>query len=306
MIIKASQASDVPSSEITSESDYLNRRRFLGASAAGAVVLFGRAAPLGARPQELEPTPEDLATGYNNFYEFGLDKSDPARHAHALRTRPWTIKVDGLCNKPADYQLEDFVQPSAVEDRTYRFRCVEAWSMVVPWRGFPLADVIKRAEPAASAKYVAFETLWDPEQMPERRWRPRIGWPYREGLRLDEAMHPLALLATGMYGKALPNQNGAPLRLIVPWKYGFKSIKSIVRMTFTETEPPTTWATQTPNEYGFYANVNPDVSHPRWSQARERPLGKGILARRVPTRFLNGYEEEVGSLYEDMDLKKFF
>ena len=310
MIVKTRGASDVPSSEITSETDYLNRRSFLGASAAGAAALFGAGAvPLGASPagpwrQELEPTREDLVTSYNNFYEFGLDKKDPSRNAHTLRTHPWTVKVDGLCSNPADYQLEDFVRPSVVEDRVYRFRCVEAWSMVVPWRGFPLADVIRRAEPLASAKYVAFETLWDPEQMPERRWKPRIGWPYREGLRLDEAMHPLALLATGMYGKTLPNQNGAPLRLVVPWKYGFKSIKSIVRITFTEAEPPTTWATQTPSEYGFYSNVNPDVSHPRWSQARERPLGRRF--GRVPTLFLNGYEEEVGHLYEGMDLAKFF
>ena len=330
MIIKASRASRVPSSEITSESDYLNRRTFLGATAAaGAAALFGNApAPIGASapplndgiapfgadatppwPQELqefEPTPEKDATSYNNFYEFGTGKKDPARNAHTLRTHPWTVKVDGLCANPANYQLEDFVKPSVVEDRVYRFRCVEAWSMVVPWRGFPLADVIKRAEPLASAKYVAFETLWDPEQMPERRWKPRIGWPYREGLRLDEATHPLTLLVTGMYGKTLPNQNGAPLRLIVPWKYGFKSIKSIVRMTFTEEEPPTTWATQTPSEYGFYSNVNPDVSHPRWSQARERRLGQGLFARRVPTLFLNGYADDVGHLYEGMDLAKFF
>ncbi len=336
MIIKTSRTSQVPSSEITSESDYVDRRKFLGAGAVGAAFLFGPAGAVArrldgvatppasstdglgradgstaraglegprARRQDLEPTPERLATRYNNFYEFGTGKEDPARNAHSLRTSPWTVKVDGLCNKPAEYQLEDFVKPSVVEDRVYRFRCVEAWSMVVPWRGFPLADVIKRAEPTGDAKYVAFETLWDPEQMPERRWRPRIGWPYREGLRMDEAMHPLAFLATGMYGKTLPNQNGAPIRLVVPWKYGFKSIKSIVRITFTETEPPTTWATQTPGEYGFYSNVNPDVSHPRWSQARERPLGK---FRRVPTQFLNGYADEVGHLYEGMDLKRFF
>ena len=335
MIIKTRRTSQVPSSEITPEPDYVDRRKFLGAGAVGAAFLFGGATgvarpsdmaalsarhaadgraglasmprhaapPVSAWRQDLEPTPEKLATRYNNFYEFGTGKEDPARNAHSLRTSPWTVKVDGLCNKPADYQLEDFVKPSTIEDRVYRFRCVEAWSMVVPWRGFPLADVIERAEPTGDAKYVAFETLWDPEQMPERRWRPRIGWPYREGLRLDEAMHPLAFLATGMYGKTLPNQNGAPIRLVVPWKYGFKSIKSIVRITFTESEPPTTWATQTPGEYGFYSNVNPDVSHPRWSQARERPLGK---FRRVPTLFLNGYADEVGHLYDGMDLKKFF
>ena len=324
MIIKVRKKSHVPSSEITPESDYLNRRGFLAsaaavlgttaaagsAAAAGTAGLFQRAAAegasaraSGAAPQELEPTPEKLITSYNNFYEFGLDKEDPARRAHGLVTSPWTIKVDGLCANPAEYQLEDFVSPSAVEDRVYRFRCVEGWSMVVPWRGFPLADVIRRAEPAGDAKYVAFETLWDPDQMPERRWRPRIGWPYREGLRMDEAMHPLTLLATGLYEQDLPNQNGAPIRLVVPWKYGFKSIKSIVRMTFVAEEPPTTWATQTPSEYGFYSNVNPDVPHPRWSQSRERPLGK---FRRVPTLFLNGYADEVASLYEGMDLKKYF
>ena len=323
MIIKIKKNSDVPSSEITSESHYLDRRSlldrrgFIGASAAaigasaaaigasaGAAALLGREAV--AQEQEPEPTPEKLITSYNNYYEFGLAKEDPAKNAHALVTEPWSVVVDGLCGNPAEYQLEDFISPSAIEDRVYRFRCVEAWSMVVPWRGFPLADVILRAEPAGDAQYVAFETLWDPEQMPQARWRnwePRIGWPYREGLRLDEAMHPLAFLATGLYGKDLPNQNGAPLRLVVPWKYGFKSIKSIVRMTFTAEEPPTTWATQAPNEYGFYSNVNPDVPHPRWSQARERPLGK---FRRVPTRFLNGYADEVGPLYEGMDLKKHY
>ncbi len=322
MIIKIKKSSDVPSSEVTSESEYLNRRSFLAASAtaigatAGAAALLGRAAsPLsaaGSTPasasavQELEPTAEKLITSYNNFYEFGLAKEDPAKHAHALVTEPWSVVVDGLCNNPAEYQLEEFVSPSTIEDRVYRFRCVEAWSMVVPWQGFPLADVIKRADPTGDAEYVAFETLWDPDQMPQGRWRnwePRIGWPYREGLRLDEAMHPLAFLATGLYGKDMPNQNGAPLRLVVPWKYGFKSIKSIVRMTFTAEEPPTTWATQASNEYGFYSNVNPDVSHPRWSQARERPLGS---FRRVPTRFLNGYADEVAHLYEGMDLKKHY
>jgi len=323
MIIKIRKKNDIPSSEITSESHYVNRRSFLGASvaaigatAAGSVLLghgpasaaVGNLAAgrLGSGTgQELEPTPENLVTTYNNFYEFGVSKEDPAKNAHTLVTRPWTVQVDGLCNSPAEYQLEDFLQPAAVEDRVYRFRCVEGWSMVVPWRGIPLARVIERAEPTSAAKYVAFETLWDEEQMPQGlfAWKPRIGWPYREGLRLDEAMHPLAFLATGIYGKDLPNQNGAPLRLVVPWKYGFKSIKSIVRITFTDEEPPTTWATQTPDEYGFYSNVNPDVPHPRWSQARERPLGK---LRRVRTLFLNGYADEVGHLYEGMDLAKYF
>ena len=323
MIIRIRKNSDIPSSEITPESAYINRRKFLGASAGiGAAAFLARgaaAAQSGApahapptpfpTPQDEEPNTFEEITSYNNFYEFGLDKKDPSKYAPSrLVTEPWTVKVDGLCNNPADYQLEDFISPSTIEDRTYRLRCVEAWSMVVPWRGFPLADVINRAEPTAAAKYVAFETLWDPEQMPERRWRPVIDWPYREGLRLDEALHPLTLMVTGLYGKDLPNQNGAPLRLIVPWKYGFKSIKSIVRMTFTDEEPPTTWATQSPREYGFYSNVNPDVSHPRWSQATEKRIDGSKLfgSRRIDTRFLNGYADEVAHMYEGMDLKKHF
>ena len=311
MIIRTRKNSDIPSSEITPESVYINRRKFLGASAGiGAAAFLSRdaaASPL-STPQDDEPNTWEEITTHNNFYEFGLDKKDPSRNAHTLVTRPWTVKVDGLCNKPGDYRLEDFIKPSTIEDRVYRFRCVEAWSMVIPWRGFPLADVINRAEPDPSAKYVAFATLWDPDQMPERRWKPRIGWPYREGLRLDEAMHPLSLLVNGLYGKELPNQNGAPLRVIVPWKYGFKSIKSIVRMTFTEEEPPTTWATQTPGEYGFYSNVNPGVSHPRWSQATEKRIdgSKFFGYRRIDTHFLNGYADEVAHLYEGMDLQKYF
>ena len=317
MIIRIKKNSDIPSSEITPESAYINRRKFLGASAGiGAATFLARgaaAAQSGTSPlsasQDEEPNTFEEITTYNNFYEFGLDKKDPSKYAPSrLVTEPWTVKVDGLCNNPADYHLEDFITPSTIEDRTYRLRCVEAWSMVVPWRGFPLADVIKRAEPTAAAKYVSFDTLWDPEQMPERRWRPVIDWPYREGLRMDEALHPLPLLVTGLYGKDLPNQNGAPLRLIVPWKYGFKSIKSIVRMTFTDEEPPTTWATQSPREYGFYSNVNPDVSHPRWSQATEKRIDSSKLFgyRRIDTRFLNGYADEVAHMYEGMDLKKHF
>ena len=334
MIIRIRKKSDIPSSEITPEDVYINRRKFLGATAGiGAAAFMARGAaaaetfvpgasaartagapgppslvsdPAAGR-QDLEPSSWEDITSYNNFYEFGLDKKDPARNAHTLVTRPWTIEVDGLCARPGEYQLEDFVKPSTIEDRVYRFRCVEAWSMVIPWRGFPLADVIARAEPDPSARYVAFETLWDPEQMPERRWKPRIGWPYREGLRLDEATHPLALMVTGLYGKTLPNQNGAPLRLIVPWKYGFKSIKSIVRMTFTEDEPPTTWATQNPGEYGFYSNVNPHVDHPRWSQATERVIDSSrLFTRRIETLFLNGYADEVAHIYAGMDLRKFF
>ncbi|MCY4398705.1 MAG: protein-methionine-sulfoxide reductase catalytic subunit MsrP [Gemmatimonadetes bacterium] len=321
MIIRIRNNSDIPSSEITPESAYINRRKFLGASAGiGAAAFLARgaaAAPSGAPAhaahlaarQDEEPNTFEEITSYNNFYEFGLDKKDPSKYAPSrLVTEPWTVKVDGLCNNPADYQLEDFIKPSTIEDRTYRLRCVEAWSMVVPWRGFPLADVIRRAEPTAAAKYVSFATLWDPEQMPERRWRPVIDWPYREGLRLDEALHPLSLLVTGLYGKDLPAQNGAPLRLIVPWKYGFKSIKSIVGITFTEDEPPTTWATQSPREYGFYSNVNPDVSHPRWSQATEKRIDSSKLFgyRRIDTQFLNGYADEVAHMYEGMDLQKHF
>ena len=311
MIIRTRKNSDIPSSEITPESVYINRRKFLGASAGiGAAAFLSRDAAASPRAirQEEEPNTWEEITTHNNFYEFGLDKKDPSRNAHTLVTKPWTVKVDGLCNKPGDYALEDFIKPSTIEDRVYRFRCVEAWSMVIPWRGFPLADVINRAEPDPGAKYVAFDTLWDPDQMPERRWKPRIGWPYREGLRMDEAMHPLSLLVNGLYGKELPNQNGAPLRVIVPWKYGFKSIKSIVRMTFTADEPPTTWATQSPREYGFYSNVNPNVSHPRWSQSTEKRIDGSRLfgSRRIDTLFLNGYADEVAHLYEGMDLKKYF
>ena len=312
MIIRTRKQSDIPSSEITPESAYINRRKFLGASAGIGAAAFlspdaATASPLSTR-QEEEPNTWEEITTHNNFYEFGLGKEDPSRNAHRLVTKPWTVKVDGLCNKPGDYQLEDFIKPSTIEDRVYRFRCVEAWSMIIPWRGFPLADVINRAEPQASARYVSFETLWNPDQMTERRWKPVDGWPYREGLRLDEAMHPLSLMVNGLYGKELPNQNGAPLRLIVPWKYGFKSIKSIVRMTFTEREPHTTWARQSPREYGFYSNVNPDVSHPRWSQATEKRIdgNKFFGYRRIDTLFLNGYADEVGHLYEGMDLQKYF
>ena len=312
MIIRTRNNSDIPSSEITPESAYINRRKFLGASAGIGAAAFLTRDPLAASPvstrQEEEPNTWEEITSHNNFYEFGLDKKDPSRNAHTLVTEPWTVKVDGLCNNPGAYRLEDFIKPSTIEDRVYRFRCVEAWSMVIPWRGFPLADVINRAEPEPSARYVSFETLWDPDQMPERRWKPRIGWPYQEGLRLDEALHPLSLMVTGLYGKTLPNQNGAPLRLIVPWKYGFKSIKSIVRMTFTAGEPPTTWATQSSREYGFYSNVNPDIRHPRWSQATEKRIDGSKLfgSRRIDTLFLNGYADEVAHLYEGMDLKKYF
>ncbi|MCU0619281.1 MAG: protein-methionine-sulfoxide reductase catalytic subunit MsrP [Gemmatimonadaceae bacterium] len=297
------------SSEITPEAVYLDRRTFLGvAGAIGAVAATGSAVgalagmprTAGAQPAALEPTPEELFTSYNNFYEFGTDKEDPKQYARGFKTSPWTVQVDGLCRKPAKYALEDFLKPSRVEDRVYRFRCVEAWSAVVPWRGIPLADVIRRADPLPSAKYVVFTTLYDPSRMVGQQ-RNVIEWPYLEGLRMDEAMHPLAFLATGLYGKTLPPQNGAPLRLVVPWKYGFKNIKSIVRMQFTDRQPVSTWTRTAPQEYGFYANVNPTVDHPRWSQAKERPLGKFF---RQDTLMFNGYAEQVASLYAGLDLRR--
>lgn len=310
---------DIPSSEITPESTYVNRRKFLitagvlGAGLAGAGVL--RAAtrggdlaqgqqqalgtPYGLQPNDT-PTPWEDVTGYNNFYEFGTGKEDPKANAQNFRSKPWTVKVDGLCDKPGDYQLEDFLKPSKVEDRIYRFRCVEAWSMVIPWRGIMLKDVIDRAQPRASAKFVELTTLLDPRQMPGQRF-PILEWPYVEALRLDEARHPLTMLATGVYGRDLPNQNGAPLRLVVPWKYGFKGVKSIVRIRFTETMPQSSWMKAIPSEYGFYANVNPQVDHPRWSQATERRIGE---FRRRPTLAFNGYADQVASLYSGMDLRR--
>jgi sulfoxide reductase catalytic subunit YedY len=249
-----------------------------------------------------ETTPFEAASGYNNFYEFGTDKEDPAQNAGSLRPRPWSVRVDGEVAKPGEISLEALLAPHPVEERVYRLRCVEAWSMVIPWRGIPLGALLRRLEPTSRAKYVAFETLHDPAQMPGQR-RSVLDWPYREGLRIDEAMHPLALLATGMYGRDLPNQNGAPLRLVVPWKYGFKSIKSIVRISLVEKQPPTAWNQQAPNEYGFYSNVNPAVSHPRWSQASERRIGE---LRRRPTLLFNGYAEQVAGLYAGMDLQKQF
>jgi sulfoxide reductase catalytic subunit YedY len=299
---------DVKSSEITPERDYLNRRRFLGTAAAAALTVAAAPTSLAAcaraeAAQGDEPNTWDEITTYNNFYEFGTDKSDPAENApKTLKVRPWTVVVDGLCARPGRYAFEDLVRPHRVVHRTYRFRCVEAWSMVVPWDGIPLRDVIARAQPQPSAKFVEFTTLHDPEQMPGQR-RAVLDWPYVEGLRMDEAMHPLVLLATGIYGRALPPQNGAPLRLVVPWKYGFKGIKSIVRIRFTAQQPMSTWNRSAPNEYGFYANVNPEVAHPRWSQATERRIGE--LGRRKTLPF-NGYAEEVAHLYAGMDPRKLF
>ena len=323
MLIKSKKASDVRSSEITSPSVYLDRRRFLQSAAmVGAGAAFGTiAGPALAATEKTRVklagvnktkwTQESLGekltdygsvTRYNNFYEFGTGKTDPADNSKKFMPRPWNLAVDGAVEKPGVYDLEDFLKPHQLEERVYRFRCVEAWSMVIPWVGIPLADVIKRMNPAGNAKYVAFETLKDAKRMPGQR-RAVLDWPYREGLRMDEAMNPLSFLVVGLYGEVLPNQNGAPLRLMVPWKYGFKSIKSIVKMTFQEKEPPTSWNMASAREYGFYSNVNPTVNHPRWSQARERRIGD-FLKR--PTKMFNGYEEEVGQMYAGMDLRKYY
>jgi sulfoxide reductase catalytic subunit YedY len=297
---------DIRESEVTDEGLYIDRRQFIRrAAAAGAGLgLAATAAPLAAlggdagAMQDDELTPYDVVTGYNNFYEFGIGKEDPAKNAHTLKVRPWTITVEGECNKPGIYDIEDLLMRYPAEERIYRLRCVEAWSMVIPWLGFPLADFINDLEPTSHAQFVEFRTLHDPEQMPGQRRRV-LDWPYVEGLRMDEAMHPLTVLSVGLYGKTLPNQNGAPIRLVVPWKYGFKSIKSIVSLRFTREMPPTSWAQQAPNEYGFYANVNPEVDHPRWSQSRERRLGE---FRRRETLMFNGYAEQVAHLYEGLDL----
>jgi len=310
MLIK--KPSDIPSSEITDEMLYMGRRKFLGAMGGLGLAAVGgglltRASALGGTA-EREPQPEDKltpyedVTTYNNFYEFGTDKGDPAENAKQFRTSPWTVTVDGLVKKPAQYHLEDFIKPHALEERICRHRCVEGWSMVIPWLGFPMADVIKRVEPLSSAKFVELTTLHDPKQMPGQR-RAILDWPYTEALRLDEAMHPLAIFVVGLYGKMLPNQNGAPLRHVVPWKYGFKGAKSIVRIRFTERQPATAWNSAAPNEYGFYSNVNPTVDHPRWSQAKERRIGE---FRRRDTLMFNGYGDQVAHLYAGMDLRKHF
>ncbi|HEX6997599.1 MAG TPA: protein-methionine-sulfoxide reductase catalytic subunit MsrP [Gammaproteobacteria bacterium] len=315
-----SKQPDIKPSEITPESVYFNRRELLKAAVAAGLVpsIAGDAAAATVPPQgelqnitkwpdSLDEKPnawEDITT-YNNYYEFGTGKGDPARYAHTLKTRPWSVEVAGEAERTGTYTLEDILAPHALEERVYRFRCVEAWSMVVPWVGFPLADLLKRFEPTSRAKYVAFFTLLDREQMPGVRY-PVLDWPYREGLTMAEAMHPLTFVAVGLYGRVLPNQNGAPLRLVVPWKYGFKSIKSIVRIEFTERQPQTSWNMAAPHEYGFYSNVNPNVDHPRWSQATERKLGASLFASRVPTLMFNGYAEQVAHLYEGLDLRKYY
>ncbi|MCH7880140.1 MAG: protein-methionine-sulfoxide reductase catalytic subunit MsrP [Proteobacteria bacterium] len=311
MVIKIRKASDIPASDITPESIYHKRREFMKASSMiGTTLLLNPWLTAGASLRigdyrknvitlDEEMTPEDDVTRYNNFYEFGTGKTDPARYAKDFNTDDWKITVGGECEKPGEYSLEDLVRPFEIEERVYRLRCVEAWSMVIPWLGVPLESIIKSLQPTSKAKYVAFKTLHDPLRMPGQN-RSVLRWPYREGLRLDEATNPLTLLAVGMYGKTMPNQNGAPVRLVIPWKYGFKSIKSIVSIDFVEQQPETTWNISNPREYGFYSNVNPAVDHPRWSQKKERRIGD-IFKRK--TLMFNGYGEEVAHLYNDMDLR---
>lgn len=319
MLIK--KPNDINPSEITSESVYKERRRFLGMAAAGTAMLttgglllpqrevaaatnLKSLAPLRKSPfstgEELN-TFEELTT-YNNFYEFGIFKDDPLRKADLLSTDPWSITIAGEAEVTGTFNLEDILKPHPLEERIYRLRCVEAWSMVVPWVGFPLADLIKRFKPTSRAKYVEFTTLYDPNQFPGQKYKT-LKWPYVEGLRMDEAMNPLTILAVGLYGKEMPNQNGAPIRLVVPWKYGFKSIKSIVKIRFSEKQPQTSWNISNAREYGFYSNVNPEVDHPRWSQKRERRIGEFLKRETLP---FNGYAEQVAHLYSNMDLKKHY
>ncbi|MDR6165794.1 protein-methionine-sulfoxide reductase catalytic subunit MsrP [Pseudomonas fluorescens] len=335
MLIKIPKASDCHESDVTPEAIYLSRRQLLGATAAGiAVSSLPRWASAADAPRysdvesgkapawfaEKLPstqwgavdvkdeaiTPYKDATHYNNFYEFGTGKGDPASNAGDLKTEPWSVVIDGEVGKPGRYALEDFMKPYQLEERIYRLRCVEAWSMVIPWIGFPISALLKQVEPTSKAKYIRFETLQDPKSMSgQRSGFALIDWPYVEGLRLDEAMNPLAILAVGMYGRELPNQNGAPLRLVVPWKYGFKSVKSIVRISLVSEQPKTTWQSIAADEYGFYANVNPTVDHPRWTQARERRLPNSLFKPNVrDTQMFNGYSDEVASLYTGLDLRK--
>jgi methionine sulfoxide reductase catalytic subunit len=320
MLIRKSP--DLRYSDVTPKSVYLRRREFIQAAAGAAVGAAAALSPLGraraqaqaqsraklpnVRKSPLSTTekvnPFEDITGYNNFYEFGTGKEDPRRYADRLKISPWRVKIDGLCQKPAEYLVEDLVKPFELEERVYRLRCVEAWSMVIPWVGIPLSSVLKRAEPTSKAAFVEFTTLLRPSEMPGQR-DPVLEWPYVEGLRIDEAMHPLTILAVGLYGRTLMNQNGAPIRLVVPWKYGFKSIKSIVRIRFVERQPGTAWTIANPAWYGFYSNVNPDVSRVRWDQSRERRIGE--LTRR-PTVHFNGYGDQVAAMYTGMDLKKYY
>ena len=313
MLIK--KGGEIPSSEITSKKMYLNRRKFLAAAGAlaGGAAIAGVAGPLleagtkinavkGAFSTDEKPTPYKDITTYNNFYEFGVDKGDPARNAGSLRTRPWTVQVEGAVSKPRKYDIDDILKLAPAEDRVYRHRCVEGWSMVIPWVGFPLNALIKQVEPTSKAKFVQFVTLLDPYQMPGQK-SDVLDWPYTEGLRMDEAMHPLTLLTFGLYGETLPNQDGAPIRVVVPWKYGFKSAKSIVKIKFVENQPDTAWNKANAHEYGFYSNVNPQVDHPRWSQATERRIGEFF---RRKTLMFNGYGDQVASMYAGMDLRKYY
>lgn len=314
----------IPPSEITPRGVYQSRREFIRLAGAGliagAATLGGLALPAGAAPSSRKkiekftrtsygagekPTPYEDVTTYNNFYEFGTGKGDPAQYADRLVTRPWTVGIEGEVKRPKRIGIDDIFKLAPLEERIYRMRCVEGWSMVIPWIGFPLANLIKWAEPTGNARFIEFVTLHNPQMMPGQR-SGVLDWPYNEGLRMDEAMHPLTLLAVGLYGEVLPNQNGAPLRLVVPWKYGFKGIKSIVTIRFTEKMPVSSWMKANASEYGFYSNVNPEVDHPRWSQATERRIGEGLFARRHKTLMFNGYAEQVGQLYAGMDLKKNF
>jgi len=316
-------SANIQPSEITGESVYVNRRALLQAALAAGVSGIGSAwaaeAPQSATQgastlkatrnaafvaAEKPNTYEDI-TSYNNYYEFGTDKGEPAINSGKFKAQPWTVTISGEAGVTGKFALEDILKPHPLEERIYRMRCVEAWSMVIPWVGIPLGAVLKRFKPTSKAKYVAFKTVLRPSEMPGQQF-PVLEWPYVEGLRMDEAMHPLALLAVGIYGRALPNQNGAPLRLVTPWKYGFKGIKSIVEISFVERQPPTSWNLASADEYGFYANVNPQVDHPRWSQARERRIGGGLFEARLPTKLFNGYTAEIGNLYKGMDLKKFY
>ena len=304
------KSKNIKESDVTDFSIYENRRKFMKTAAGiGIAAVTGLPVIEANAKKIISPysTNEKLTTfkdvsSYNNFYEFGTNKNQPRRHAKTLVTSPWTVPVEGECAKPGRYHLEDLLKPLSIEERIYRFRCVEGWSMVIPWMGFPLADLIRRMQPTSKAQYVYFETLSDPKQMPELQ-RKVLDWPYVEGLRMDEAMNPLTLMATGIYGKDLLNQNGAPLRLVVPWKYGFKSIKSITRISFRETQPMNSWQKANKHEYGFFSNVNPSVSHPRWSQRKERRIGQ---FRKIKTQKFNGYAKEVASLYSGMDLNRFY
>ena len=324
MLIKIKKASDIRASEIVNKDFYFNRRELITAAAAICGTTFFSSFPspaIASRKkiknvkktawgEDLKTTSFEAVTTYNNFYEFGSGKTDPSKNSHTLNPRPWTVEIAGHAEKTGKFSYEDIIKPHLLEERIYRMRCVEAWSMVIPWVGVPLASIIKQFNPSSKAKYVAFETLLDKVQMPSQKF-PILPWPYVEGLRIDEAMHPLTIMAVGVFGEEMPNQNGAPIRLVVPWKYGFKGIKSIIKISFVEKQPPTTWNIATPYEYGFYSNVNPEVDHPRWSQKRERPItGEGglsaLFAKKIPTKMFNGYAEEVAGLYAGMDLNKNF